>query len=258
MDSEPVNKTFSENVSDDNLCNIHCMQKTANELKVYDAIKILIAADEVNNSYITDIRFAYRPAIQKERTTGIFVLLEWLKGTIVLSLKTPKQDETAGQNVKVSESQNNKTERPAIQNTEQDTTAKEPDNTSMPDKSEIQKPRKPLAPAPFVISASLTAGFAIAWGVTDIIVYTNKKKLEDLSNHYNNWQSDMNKTKNIQIAARVLMACTITGAVTTTILGFFTNFKNRPANSHIKTSKMGYAAPFAVKNGGGLMVGGRF
>ncbi len=109
------------------------------------------------------------------------------------------------------------------------------------------KGKKKLNPVPFYVVAGVTGALAISWVIVESIGYSKEDELTS-----GEWSVD--DAKKLQTADRVLLGLTVAGAITTTVLGFFTDFSKKQEGKTISRIPV----PTAIENGGMLMVEGRF
>ncbi len=107
--------------------------------------------------------------------------------------------------------------------------------------------RKPLGPVPFIVTASVTGALGITWIILESVGYAKLKKAED-------GEIDWSKgdASSLQTADRVFLGLTLAGVVTTTVLGFLTDFSRK------NDGPVEALVPTPVDNGGMLVVKGRF
>ncbi|MCP4601449.1 MAG: hypothetical protein GY847_13180 [Proteobacteria bacterium] len=111
--------------------------------------------------------------------------------------------------------------------------------------------RKPVAPVAFWTSFGVTAGLVVGWAVVEGIAY---KKLDDYSDkpQADRTNKERDEIKSWRIASRVLLGTMAAGAITTTVLGFFTDFKKSDDSTNVSL------APAWTQYGGALMLQGSF
>jgi hypothetical protein len=114
-------------------------------------------------------------------------------------------------------------------------------------KQETTDKKKPLGPVPFIVTASVTGALGITWIVLESVGYAKLKKAEDGEIDWS--KEDASK---LQTADRVFLGLTLAGVVTTTVLGFLTDFSKN------NDGPVEALVPAPINNGGMLVVKGRF
>lgn len=113
---------------------------------------------------------------------------------------------------------------------------------------------QPIAPSIsqpiFWTSASITTALCISLLIVESHFVTTYNELKDQSSQTRN-PSRIKELENMQIAARILFIGTLAGVATTTIFGFFTNFRST------ETARLS-VAPAWNKEMGGVLVQGIF
>jgi hypothetical protein len=107
--------------------------------------------------------------------------------------------------------------------------------------------KKPLGLVPFIVTASVTGALGITWVVLESVGYSKLKKHENGDEYWN--EEDASR---LQTADRVFLGLALAGVVTTTVLGFLTEFRKK------KDGPVEALVPAPVDNGGMLVVRGRF
>ncbi|MCP4195620.1 MAG: hypothetical protein GY762_00575 [Proteobacteria bacterium] len=112
---------------------------------------------------------------------------------------------------------------------------------------EVRDNGKPLGPVPFIVTASVTGALGITWIILESVGYAKLNKHDDDPNYW----SEQDAAR-LQTADRVFLGLTLAGVVTTTVLGFLTDFSNKT------DGPVEALVPTPVENGGMLVVKGRF
>ena len=223
-----------------------CLEAVAEALGADEAIAVSVTDDD-HTSYRVEIVHARRAAVTDERTAGFFVVLEWVRGAVALALQKPASQAE---------------EPPATQSPP--SAEKDPsDRSDASDGSDASPPAplpandahsKPLRPAIFWTGVGITGALVVAYAATDIATYARYKGLKDESAAERS-QADWDAAHRLQVADRVLLGFAIAAAAATTVMGFFTDFA--PSQPSPTGGGLGWG-PFALPNGGGLVLEGRF
>jgi hypothetical protein len=115
------------------------------------------------------------------------------------------------------------------------------------EKRRVSDNKKPLGPVPFIVTASVTGALGITWVILESVGYAKLKKHDDDPIYWN--EEDASR---LQTADRVFLGLTLAGVVTTTVLGFLTDFSKK------MDGPVEALVPTPVENGGMLVVKGRF
>ena len=207
-----------------------CLAKTASDLGADEAVAVGVVVED-ETSYSLKIVYAHREKVTAERTAGFFVVLEWLRGSVALSL----QKKVAA--------------RPAVE----EPVVEEP----VVEEPVVEEPggdEGGVSPAAMYVSAGVTGALLIAWGITDIVVHGKYKDLEESDADREKWLDDRDSARSLQTADRVLLGFAAAGLVTTAVLFFVVDFDDVD-DAPVKVTGLG---PAPTDGGGGLLLRGRF
>ncbi len=215
-----------------------CLAKTADELGVDEAVAVIVLVED-ETSYSLKIVYAHREKVTAERTAGFFVVLEWLRGSVALSLQKAVAAEPA-------------VEEPVVDEPgEKEPVVEEP---VVEEPVEHDRDEDGVSPAVLYVSAGVTGALLIAWGITDIVVHGKYKDLEESDADREKWLDDRESARNLQTADRVLLGFAAAGLVTTAVLFFVVDFDDKD-DAPVKVTGFG---PAPTDGGGGMLLRGRF
>ena len=216
-----------------------CLAGVADELGADEAVAVDVLVED-ETSYSLKIVYAHREKVEEERTAGFFVVLEWLKGSVALSLQkaveAPVVEEPVVKEPVV--------EKPVVE----EPVVKEPVVKESVDDEEG------ISPAALYVSAGVTGALLIAWGITDIVVHSKYKDLKESDADEEKWLDDRESAQNLQTADRVLLGLTAAGLFTTALLFFVVDFGDKD-DAPVEVTGFG---PAPTAGGGGLLLRGRF
>jgi hypothetical protein len=218
-----------------------CLEAVAEALGVDEAIAVSVTDDD-HTSYRVEVIHARRDKVVDERTAGFFVVLEWVRGTVALTLQKPATPASAP--------------------------APEPAKSDASDLSDASDtppaPAAPAAPAPkpkplhralFWTGVGVTGALIVAYAATDIGTFVKYGDLKETPPPDRS-QADWDAAHRLQVADRVLLGFSIAAAAATTVMYFFTDFED-PSQPSPAGGGLGWA-PVILPNGGGLALEGRF
>ena len=213
-----------------------CLAKTADELGVDEAVSVGVVVED-ETSYSLKIVYAHREKVTAERTAGFFVVLEWLRGSVALSLQKAIAE-------------------PAVAEPVVDEPGEEEPVVEEPVVEEPEEDEGGVSPAVMYVSAGVTGALLIAWGITDIVVHGKYKDLDRSGSDADRekWLDDRESARNLQTADRVLLGFAAAGLVTTAVLFFVVDFDDVD-DAPVKVTGFG---PAPTDGGGGLLLSGRF
>ncbi len=183
--------------------------------------------------------------MEEERTAGFFVVLEWLKGSVALSLQKAVEEPVAEEPVVAEPG----VAEPGV---EEPVVAEPGDEEPVDDES--AEDEGGVSPAVMYVSAGVTGALLIAWGITDIVVHGKYKDLEDSDADREKWLDDRESARSLQTADRVLLGFAAAGLVTTAVLFFVVDFGDVD-DAPVEVTGFG---PAPMAGGGGLLLRGRF
>ena len=226
-----------------------CLEAVAERLGVDEAVAVSVK-DEDHTSYRIEMTHARRDKVVDERTAGFFVVLEWLRGTIALTLQKPAEAPAAA--VPTPGAQQPKAQGPAAPD------ARASDASDRPDESEASDGGRAghtkLKPPVFWSGVALTGALAISWIAVDVAAW---KAPADTT-------AEWDKAHRLQVADGVLLGCALGAAVATTVVSFFTDFGKAPPAPSPSGGGLGRGsvstalAPLVSPEGGGVVLEGRF
>ncbi len=212
-----------------------CLAKTASDLGADEAVAVGVVVED-ETSYSLKIVYAHREKVTAERTAGFFVVLEWLRGSVALSLQKAVAAQPA-------------VEEPVVEEPVVEEPVVEEPVVEGPDEDEGG-----VSPAVMYVSAGVTGALLIAWGITDIVVHGKYKDLEESDADREKWLDDRDSARSLQTADRVLLGFAAAGLVTTAVLFFVVDFDDVD-DAPVKVTGFG---PAPTDGGGGLLLRGRF
>jgi hypothetical protein len=217
-----------------------CLRKVADELGVDEAVAVGVVVED-ETSYSLKIVYAHREKVDEERTAGFFVVLEWLRGSVALSL----QKAVAAEPV---------VEEPVIEEPVVEEPVVEEPVVEEPVVEEPVDDEGGVSPAVLYVSAGVTGALLIAWGITDIVVHSKYKDLKESDADREKWLDDRESALNLQTADRVLFGLTAAGLFTTALLFFVVDYGDED-DAPVEVTGFG---PAPTDGGGGLLLRGRF
>ena len=217
-----------------------CLAKVADELGADEAVAVSVVVED-ETSYSLKIVYAHREKVEQERTAGFFVVLEWLRGSVALSLQKAVAAEPA-------------VEEPVVDEPGEEEPVVEEPVVEEPVVVEPDEDEGGISPAVLYVSAGVTGALLIAWGITDIVVHGKYKDLEESDADREQWLDDRESARNLQTADRVLLGFTAAGLVTTAVLFFVVDFDDVD-DAPVKVTGFG---PAPTAGGGWLLLSGRF
>jgi len=243
-----------------------CLEAVAEALGADEAIAVSVTDDD-HTTYRVEVVHARRDKVVDERTAGFFVVLEWVRGTVALTLQRP-----ASQAPQPASSQKS-------QESQKSQTAPVPPAAPVPGTSDSPRP---LHRAAFWTGVGVTGALVVAFAATDIATSSRYNDLKDERAAARS-QADWDAAHRLQVADRVLLGFSLAAAVATTVMAFFTEFggedeipptpfveggasssssseEESASSPPLKKGAGGISAlaPFALPNGGGLALEGRF
>jgi len=217
-----------------------CLAKTASDLGADEAVAVGVVVED-ETSYSLKIVYAHREKVTAERTAGFFVVLEWLRGSVALSL----QKAVAARPAVV---------EPGVEEPDGEEPVVEEPVVEEPGVEEPVDDEGGVSPAVMYVSAGVTGALLIAWGITDIVVHGKYKDLEESDADREKWLDDRDSARSLQTADRVLLGFAAAGLVTTAVLFFVVDFDDKD-DAPVKVTGLG---PAPTDGGGGLLLRGRF
>jgi hypothetical protein len=222
-----------------------CLARVASDLGADEAVAVGVVVED-ETSYSLKIVYAYREKVTAERTAGFFVVLEWLRGSVALSLQKAVAAHPAVEEPVVEESV---VEEPVVE----EPGGEEPGGEE-PGGEEPVDDEGGVSPAAMYVSAGVTGALLIAWGITDIVVHGKYKDLEESDADREKWLDDRESARSLQTADRVLLGFAAAGLVTTAVLFFVVDFDDKD-DAPVEVTGFG---PAPTDGGGGLLLRGRF
>jgi hypothetical protein len=230
-----------------------CLEAIAEKLGVDEAIAVSVR-DEDHTSYRIELTHARRDKVVDERTAGFFVVLEWLRGTIALTLQKPAAAPVAAAPAPAANAARTATapvapEARASDRADRSDTSEKSDGGSARDAD-----RRKLDRAWFWSGVGLTGALAVSWIATDVAAWKAPVGTD----------GERDEARRMQVADGVLLGCALGAAVATTVVFFFTDFgKTPPAPSPdgggLERGSVSTAlAPLVLPDGGGFVLEGRF
>ncbi len=205
-----------------------CKEKTC-----VSQVKDTLAADEAifisvrNNDdveFMIEIVFAKAESISEAKAGSRASVAEWIARKVIESLP--------------------EIEQPA-----------EPAHTEPVDEPDQPVPEeedgKPVAPVAFWTSFGVTAALVVGWSVVEGVAY---KKLDDYSDkpQIDRTKKERDEVASWRTASRVLLGTMAAGVITTTVLGFLTEFEKKDDSTSVSFG------PTWTREGGALVLQGSF
>lgn len=227
-----------------------CLAAVADDLGAADALLVSVV-DEDRTTFRVTVALARREGVSEEKTAGFFVILEWLRGTVALTLQ--KAVTPSVETVEQPDSTEGEGETEEPKQVEEEATPEE----SAEGPGEVVAPLDDgkLGPVPFYVSAAVTGALLISWGVTDAVVHSRYEELRDDDMEREDWLEKRDSARSLQTADRVLLGIAAAGVLATGVLFFLTDFDREVEQENPGIRAVG---PTAFKGGGGLSIAGEF
>jgi hypothetical protein len=224
--------------------------------------------DDDHTSYRVEVTHARRDKVVDERTAGFFVVLEWVRGTVALTLQKP-----ASQAAEPAASQAAAVSPEASLAGAAAPERRDPSDASPSASAPATSDRRKLIPkAIFWTGVGVTGALLVSYAATDIATYVRYRDLKSSPPPARS-QGDWDAAHRLQIADRTLLGFTLAAAAATTVMYFFTEFESsEPSEAPLAPPEIGGMGgrvgdrrarvvgwgPFPLPGGGGLVVEGRF
>jgi len=242
---EAVSKAVEEAAAGATCEDQACLLKVAEATGADEAILVRVV-DSEQTSYSISLLQARREPVKGEKTAGFFVVLEWLRGTVAVALQRPVPEAA------VAEAGPEEAETGGTGGTEEGDGAADPGGAQGAD--DAADGRRGLSPPVFWAGAAVTGALLLSWGITDLVVHSRFKDLEEGDMDRGEWLDERDSAASLQTFDRVLLGLTAAGVVTTGVIFFFTDFDKREAPE----AGVDAVAPVAMSGGGGVVVRGSF